>query len=65
VGVLRRYAVTVNGNKAVLQLSDEDAKSYGDAAIPVGPPPVGGTEYPDDTKVRVVVRNKVRTVEDK
>jgi len=33
---LREYEVTINGNTTTMQLSDDDAKAYGDAATPVG-----------------------------
>jgi len=36
---LKTYEVTVNGHTTTMQLSEEDAKAYGDNARPVG----GGT----------------------
>lgn len=54
---LREYEVTINGNTTTMQLSDDDAKAYGDAATPVG--------SKADTPAKAVVeppKNKARKV---
>lgn len=56
VGELRKYTVTIGRNTTVMKLNEQDAKAFGDDAVPLDAKPAAKSKQ---------VQNKARTANDK